>query len=168
MSLPIYDIHREQTPGEKRDRSSKTYLRDDLRQRSALEPKARIPLGAEWNLHAAIELRLAGVRERQVLDLVLRRFLVPLLRDYYVRLLVVRTRRRVDSSNLLDEMRLRRRLLRTSTTPCTLRSVRRLREKNIKGETHPARKGSVDFLGRVLLDLTPFCIGEVLFIRRLE
>ena len=103
-----------------------THLRDDLGQRRALEAEARVPLRAERDLHAALELRLARVRVREVLDEVLCRLLVALLRDDHVRLLVVRARGGVHARDLLDEVRLRGRLL------CALAAPRALcaREKD--------------------------------------
>jgi hypothetical protein len=72
-----------------------------------LEAYAGVPLRAERRAQAALELLLACVRIRQVLDEVLGRLLVPLLGDDDVRLAVVRARLRVDASDLLDQERLR-------------------------------------------------------------
>ena len=98
-------------------RTSHTYLRNDLRQRGALEAEAGIPFCTERDLHAALELRLARVRVRQVLDEVLGRLLVALLGDDDMRLLVVRARARVDARDLLDEMWFGRGLFGACTTP---------------------------------------------------
>ena len=62
-------------------RDDGAHLLDDLGQRPALETNTRVPLRAEGCIHAVLELRLARVRERQVLDEVLGRLLVALLGD---------------------------------------------------------------------------------------
>ena len=98
----------------------RTHLRDDLGQRRALESKARVPLRAQGDLHAALELRLARVRVREVLDEVLCRLLVALLGDDDVRLLVVRARLGVDARDLLEQVWLRGGLLRACASPGAL------------------------------------------------
>ena len=98
----------------------KTYLRNDFGQRRTLEAKTRVPLRTEGDLHATLELRLACVRIRQVLDEVLGRLLVALLGDDHVRLLVVRARLGVDARDLLDQVRLRRGFLGAGATPRAL------------------------------------------------
>ena len=73
-------------------------LRDDPRERRALEANASIPLNPQRRIEAALELRAARVREGEVLHRVLR--LLPVLRVVLVvvRRIVVRARkqRRLD------------------------------------------------------------------------
>lgn len=120
-------------------------LRDYPRERRALEAHTSVPLDAQRSIEAALELRAARVREGEVLHRVLRRLLIPLLRDDDVRLSVVCARRRVDARNAFDEVRLGRGLARALPAPCA-----------------PAGQGGVNLLWRVFLQFAPLRLGKFL------
>ena len=73
-------------------------LRDDPRERRALETNTGIPLNPQRRIEAALELRAARVREGEVLHRVLRLLPVDWVVLVVVRRIVVRTRkqRRLD------------------------------------------------------------------------
>lgn len=81
-------------------------LRNNFGEGTPLEAHSGIPLCAYRYIHAALELRFAGIWIRKVLDHVFRRLLVSFLRDDDMCFLVIRSSSRIHTSDLLDEMRL--------------------------------------------------------------
>ena len=98
----------------------RTDFLNNPRQCASLEANPGVPLCTEWRIHAALELRFAGVRVRQVLDDVLRRFLVAPLRDDDVRLVVICSSFGIDAGNLFDQERLVRGFLEACASPGAL------------------------------------------------
>ena len=85
-----------------------------------LEPNPRIPLHSNRLFQAALILRLARIRIRQVLNQILGSFLVHLLRDDNMPLSIVLARLGVYPRYLLDEVRFGFGFTRASSTPGAL------------------------------------------------
>ena len=69
-----------------------------------METNPSIPLSAQWCVYAALKLRFASIGIRQILDHILRSFLVSFLGDDDMLFVKVGSSGGVNSRYFLDEM----------------------------------------------------------------